>query len=67
MDLILDLYKAQTQGVLNFNTRIVIAGHLHLLSYAKDMTKYLYNQQIRIYDYPDFAQPFRDLVCEFTG
>jgi hypothetical protein len=67
MDLIHDLYKAQTQGVLNCTTRTVIAGHLQLLSYTKDMTRYLYNQQIRIYDYLDFAQPLRNLVCEFTG
>ena len=54
-------------GVLNCYDQIVIADHLQPLSYAKDMTKYLYNQQIRFYDYPDFAQPLRDLVREFTG
>ena len=50
MELLFDKYKAQMHGVLNCYDRIVIAGHLQLLSYAKDMTKYLYNQQIRIYD-----------------
>jgi hypothetical protein len=54
-------------NVLNCIARVVIDGHLQPLSYAKDMTKYLYHQQIRIYDLPDFAQPLRDLVCEFTG
>ena len=56
-------HEAQMHNVLNCYARIVIAGHLQPLSYTKDMTKYLYNRQIRIFDYPDFAQPLRDLVC----
>ena len=67
MELLSDKYEAQMHGVLNCYDRIVFAGHLQLLSYAKDMTKYLYNQQIRIFDYPDFSLPLRDLVREFSG
>ncbi|MCB0047085.1 MAG: hypothetical protein KDD92_16800 [Caldilineaceae bacterium] len=51
-------------GILNCYDRIVIAGHLQPLSYAKGMTKYLYKEQIRIFDYKEFAQPLCDLVCE---
>ena len=63
MALLFDKYEAQMHNVLNCYTRIVIDGHLQPLSYAKDMTKYLCNQQIRIFDLPDFAQLLRDLVC----
>jgi len=51
-------------GVLGCYDRIVIAGHLQPLSYAKGMTKYLFGEQIRIFDYTAFAQPLRDLVRE---
>jgi len=64
MELLSEKYEAQMHGVLNCYDRIVIAGHLQPLSYAKGMTKYLYNQQIRIFDYPDFAKPLRELVRE---
>ena len=60
-------YEAQMHGVLNCYDQIVIAGYLQPLSYAKDMTKYPYDQQIRIFDLPDLAQPLRDQVQEFTG
>jgi hypothetical protein len=64
MELLSDKYEGQMHGVLNCYDRIVIAGHLQPLSYAKGMTKYLYNEQIRIFDYKDFVQPLRDLVRE---
>ncbi len=64
MELLSDKYKTQMYGVLNCFDRIVIAGHLQPLSYAKGMTKYLYTERIRIFDYPDFALPLRDLIRE---
>jgi len=64
MELLSEKYKEQMYGVLNCFDRIVIAGHLQPLSYAKGMTKYLYNQQIRIFDYGDFVLPLRELVRE---
>lgn len=62
MELLSEKYANQLHGVLNCYDRIVITGHLQSLSYAKGMTKYLYNEQIRIFDYPEFAQPLRELV-----
>jgi len=64
MELLSEKYEAQIHGVLDCYDRIVIAGHLQPLSYAKGMTKYLYDKGIRIFDYKDFAQPLRDLVRE---
>lgn len=64
MERLSEKYATQMHGVLNCYDRIVIAGHLQPLSYAKGMTKYLYDKQIRIFDYKEFAQPLRDLVRE---
>ncbi len=41
---------------------MVISGNLQPLCYAKGMTKYLYTQQIRIFDYTAFAEPLRNLI-----
>lgn len=64
MELLNEKYESELNGVLNCYDRIVIAGHLQPLSYAKGMTKYLYQEQIRIFDYKDFAQPLREQVRE---
>ena len=62
MELLSEKYADQLYGVLGCTDRIVIAGHLQPLCYAKGMTKYLFDQQIRIFDYTRFAEPLRDLV-----
>jgi hypothetical protein len=55
-------YGAELHGVLNCYDRIIIAGHVHPLCYAKGMTKYLYTHNIRIFDYKVFAQRLRDAI-----
>lgn len=62
MELLSEKYASQLHGVLNCYDRIVIAGHLQPLSYAKGMTKYLYQEGLRIFEYKEFAQPLRELV-----
>jgi len=64
MELITEKYAWELYGVLSCYDRIVIAGHLQPLGYAKGMSKYLYQEGIRIFDYKEFAQPLRDLVRE---
>ena len=44
--------------------RVVIFGTLPKLCYAEGMTSYLYGKQVRIFDYPKFAEPFRDQLRE---
>lgn len=55
-------YSAELHGVLNCYDRIIITGNVHPLCYAKGMTGYLYAHNIRIFDYPMFAQPLRDAI-----
>jgi hypothetical protein len=62
-ELLSERYAEQISGVLACYDRIVISGNLQPLCYAKGMTKYLYNQQIRIFDYTElFAEPLRELI-----
>lgn len=58
--LLSEKYKTDLYGVLNCYDRIIISGNVHPLCYAKGMTGYLYANNIRIFDFPEFAQRLRD-------
>ena len=60
--LITEKYAAAIAGVVHCYDRVVISGQLAPLCYAKGMTKYLYVQGIRIFDYTKFAEPLRDAI-----
>lgn len=62
LTLLPEKYEDELHGVLYCYDRLLISGHLQPLAYAKGMTKYLYQQGIRIFDFPQFAQPLRDMV-----
>ena len=53
-------YKTALHGVLNCYDRVIISGNVHPLCYAKGMTGYLYAHNIRVFDFPEFAQGLRD-------
>ena len=63
-DLLSERYSADLDGVLSCYDRIVITGSLQPLCYAQGMTHYLYQQGIRIFDYPKFAEPLRERLRE---
>jgi hypothetical protein len=54
----------QIAGVLSCYDRVLVCGTLPKICYARGMTFYLYEKNIRIFDYPRFAQPFRDQLRE---
>jgi hypothetical protein len=60
--LLSEKYSAELYGVLNCYDRVIISGNLHPLCYDKGMTKYLYINNIRIFDYKEFAQRLRDVI-----
>lgn len=64
MDLITDRYAEKIAGIFECYDRIIIQGTLPGLCHADGMTGYLYAQDIRIFDYPRFAAPFRDEINE---
>ncbi|MHC4260339.1 MAG: hypothetical protein ACYSTF_08020 [Planctomycetota bacterium] len=55
-------YEEEIAGVLHCYDRVIIRGYLEPLGYAKGMTKYLYSQGIRIFDYTKFAEPLRNEI-----
>ena len=62
--LLTEKYADQLDGVLQCYDRIVLTGSLMPLCYAQGMTQYLYAQHIRIFDYPQFAQPLAQAIRE---
>jgi hypothetical protein len=60
VQLLTERLKDQIAGVLGCWDRVLIFGTLPKICYAEGMTSYLYAKQVRIFDYPKFAEPFRD-------
>jgi hypothetical protein len=64
VELLTERLKEQIAGVLGCWDRVLIFGTLPGICYAEGMTSYLYGKQVRIFDYPKFAEPFRDRLRE---
>jgi hypothetical protein len=64
LQLLTERRSEQIAGVLGCYDRMLIQGTLPGLCYAEGMTGYLYAQQVRIFDYPRWAQPLRDALRE---
>jgi len=62
MELLTQRYSQKIVGTLSCYDRIVITGTLPVLSNAGHLTTYMYQNNIRIFDYPQFAEPFRDTL-----
>jgi hypothetical protein len=60
IELLTDRFAGQIVGVLSCYDRLIIQGTIPDFCYAQAMTNYLNARQIRIFDYPQFAQPLRD-------
>jgi hypothetical protein len=67
-------YATNLHGVLSCYDRIIVTGTLPGACYAGGMTSFLYSRGIRIFDYPQFAEPLRERirerakqVCEAAG
>jgi hypothetical protein len=64
VELLTERYKDRIAGVLGCWDRVLIFGTLPKICYAEGMTSYLYERKIRIFDYPKFAEPFRNELRE---
>ena len=64
MELLTERYKKQISGQLGCYDRMIITGTLPTLCYAQGMTSYLYSKKIRIFDYPKFAEPYKNKIRE---
>ena len=57
-------YASRIAGTLSCWDRILLFGTLPRICFAEGMTSYLHARQIRIFDYPRFAEPFRNRLRE---
>lgn len=64
MELIQETYRDQISFMLSCYDRLILTGTLPGLSYSQGMTSYLKNRNVRIFDYPRFAEPYRDIIRE---
>ena len=62
--LLTERYKDKIDGVLACYDRIVIHGNIPVLSFDGGMTSYLYQNNIKIFDYPDWANALREELRE---
>lgn len=62
MALLTERYASQIHGVLSCFDRMVITGTIPGISYADGMSRYLRTHEIRLFDYPRFAEPLRDEI-----
>lgn len=61
-ELLTERYQSQIAGTLSCYDRIIIQGTVPGWCYAKGMTDFFYSHQIRIFDYPKWAEPLRDAI-----
>jgi DNA-binding MarR family transcriptional regulator len=62
MELITERYKKEITCVLSCYDRLILSGTMPEISYSQGMTKYLYEKGIKIFDYPKFAEPFKESI-----
>jgi DNA-binding MarR family transcriptional regulator len=62
MELITETYKDKISCVLSCYDRLILTGTLPEISFSQGMTGYLYENGIKIFDYPKFAEPFKDSI-----
>lgn len=62
MTSLLERYDEKINGVLSCWDRVIIQGTIPNFCYSAGMTSYLYEHDIRIFDYPKFAEPLRDQI-----
>jgi hypothetical protein len=64
VELLTERHAAQIAGMLGCWDRMLIFGTLPGICFAGGMTSFLYERGIRIFDYPKFAEPFRNRIRE---
>jgi hypothetical protein len=62
MPALTERYADQILGVLSCYDRIVLTGTVPGVCYGDGMSRFLRSQDIRIFDYPRFAEPLRDEI-----
>ena len=64
VELLTERHQDQIAGILSCYDRIIIQGTVPGWCYASGMTDYFYKNQLRIFDYPKWAEPWREALRE---
>jgi hypothetical protein len=64
VELLSERHAEQIEGVLGCWDRMLIFGTLPKICFAGGMTSFLFERKMRIFDYPKFAEPFRNRLRE---
>ena len=62
MELLTDTYKREIACVLSCYDRLILTGTIPEISFSQGMTTYMYQKGVKIFDYPKFAEPFKDAI-----
>ena len=60
MELLTTTHNHNISGLLSCFDRVILTGTLPQVCYSQGMTSYLYSKGVRIFDYPKFAEPFKN-------
>jgi len=64
MDTFLQRHQNQIQGVISCFDRIIITGTFPDICYPSVLASLLYSKKIRLFDYPRWAEPYREEIRE---
>ena len=62
MELLTETYKSKIAYVLSCYDRLILSGTLPEISFSQGMTNYMYQKEVKIFDYPKFAEPFKEVI-----
>jgi len=62
MKLLTETYKKEIALTISCFDRLIITGVLPEISYGAGMTNYLFLNEVKIFDYPKFAEPFKESI-----
>ena len=64
MSTLIERYEDRIAACLDCLDRVVITGTLPGICHADGMTRFLFSRKIRIFDYTEFAAPWREAIRE---
>ena len=62
MTTLVERHADRIAGTISCFDRVIIAGTLPDICHSRAMTQRLYSEEVRLFDYPRWAEPFRDVI-----
>ena len=64
MATLVERYADRILGVISCYDRVIVRGRICGFDYAKGMESYLRARKVRLFDFPNFAMPYREAIRE---